>query len=175
MKVIGLFLALFLATYANITAQSETEWQQLSVENMEIDHPSDWRVDQSGQMGTSFFLFSPQSNLADDFQENVNVIVQDLSAYGSLTLDEYVEASLGQIKNIITNASIIVNERVVDGDKEYQKLIYTGTQASYSLKFEQFCYLIDNKAYIVTLTCKESEFDKYQELGEKILSSFIIK
>ncbi len=151
-----------------------TAWQSLSDEKFEIKYPSDWTVDKSGIMGSNFILFSPLSNKSDNFIENVNLLIQDLTG-SNLTLDQYAEISENQIKTMITDSKIFLNERIKDGKSEYQKLIYSGKQGIYDLKFEQYYWVIEDEVYVLTLTCKVDEFDNYKATGEKILNSFEIK
>ena len=150
------------------------EWKSLSDDKYEIKYPSTWDVDKSGQMGTSFFLFSPLTDKSDNFKENVNLLIQDLAGH-NMTLDQFIELSEGQIKTMLTEGELLLSERKKDKKPEYQKLIFIGKQGIFDLKFEQFYWLINDKAYVLTLTCKKDEFDKYQEIGEKILNSLEIK
>jgi len=86
--------------FISITANGQTstdEWQQHSNDKFEIKYPGDWELNESGQMGTTFFIFSAVTSEEDLFKENVNLLVQDLSAY-DLTLEQYAEISEEQIK-----------------------------------------------------------------------------
>tara|TARA_B110001469_G_C9483296_1_gene242192 strand:- start:192 stop:749 length:558 start_codon:yes stop_codon:yes gene_type:complete len=154
--------------------EESTEWQSLSEDKFEISHPSNWTINKSGQMGMSFSLTSPLSNTSDKFRENVNLIIQDLTGY-DLDLEKYVELSVGQIKTLVTNGKIISNKRQKNDNQEYQKTIYTGKQGIYDLKFEQYYWVIDNKAFVLTLTCEEKRFNSYQTTGVRILNSFKLK
>ena len=154
--------------------EESTEWKSLSGDKYEINHPSNWEVDKSGQIGPSFFLFSPLTNDSDKFRENVNLLIQDLNGY-DLNLDQYVEISEGQIKTLVTNGKIISSKRQNNEKQEYHKMIYTGKQGIYDLKFEQYYWVIDKQAFVLTLTCVENEFNNYQSTGERILNSFKLK
>lgn len=151
-----------------------SDWNSISEDKYEIKYPPNWEVNRSGQMGTSFILLSPLSNGADNFKENVNLLIQDLTGY-ELSLEQYVEISEGQIKTMVTEGEIILSEPKQIGNNEYQKVIYTGKQGIFNLKFEQYYWVVDKQAVILTLTCKEDEFDKYQKIGEEILNSFKMK
>lgn len=151
-----------------------TNWESLIEDKYEIDYPSDWDVDKSGQMGVSFFLFSPLASELDKFKENVNLLIQDLTGY-DMNLDKYVEISEGQIKTMITEGKIILSERKKRNEQEYHKIIYSGKQGIFELKFEQYYWVVDDQAFVLTLTCEDKEFDKYQSTGEKILNSFELK
>lgn len=157
-----------------LSQNEEAAWKALSHENYKIEYPSQWELDESGQMGAAFILFSPQSRETDNFKENVNLLIQDLSAY-DLTLDQYVEVSEGQVKTLMTDGHILMSERNTTEEREFHKMIYTGKQGIFNLKFQQFFWMLDKKAYVITLTCEESEFDKYLETGERILKSFVIE
>jgi len=185
MKKIQKLLVLILAINAIVCGQSQSgksenqdsisaEWKLLIDDKFEIKYPSDWDVDKNGQMGTSFFLFSPLSDESDKFKENVNLLIQDLTGH-NLTLDQFVELSNNQIKTMVTDGQIILSDRITDDEIEYQKIIYSGKQGIFDLKFEQFYWVLDDKAYVLTLTCENSQFNKYQKIGEEILNSFVIK
>lgn len=176
LKLIGVL------TLINLTACVQTEkkevqtktldgWKSLTENNFSIHYPDNWELNKSGQMGSSFILFSPLSSEKDQFKENINLIVQDLSGH-NLDLDKYVELSENQIKTMITDGNIIDNKRVTTETFNYQKIIYTGKQGILNLIFEQYYWVVENKAYVLTLTCEENEFDNYKTTGEKILNSF---
>ena len=156
----------------NLSTYGQTDdWNTIKKDNYSIDYPKDWELNESGQMGTSFILFSPLSSPKDQFKENVNLLVQDLTGY-NLDLNGYVEISVGQIKTMITDGKIIESKRLKNQKLDYQKIIYTGKQGNYNLKFEQYYWVVDDKAFVLTLTCEETQFDNYKLTGEKILNSF---
>jgi hypothetical protein len=161
-----IFLTLNLSTYG----QTE-DWNAIKKDSYSVDYPKDWELNESGQMGTSFILFSPLASQKDQFKENVNLLIQDLTGY-NLDLDGYVEISEGQIKTMITDGKIIESKRLTNQNLDYQKVIYTGKQGIYNLKFEQYYWVVGNKAFVLTLTCEEAQFDDYKLTGEKILNSF---
>jgi hypothetical protein len=136
-----------------------------------IQYPGSWDLNKSGQMGTSFILFSKPASLQDQFKENVNLIVQDLSGQ-NLDLAKYVEISEGQIKTMITNGNLLESKKLSSNGVDFQRVVFTGKQGIYDLKFEQYYWVEKQKAFILTLTCEIKEFDKYKEAGEKILNSF---
>ena len=178
MKTIKLFGIIVLAinmTACGQTSENKTKtiegWKSLSENSYSIEYPENWELNKSGQMGTSFILFSQLSSGQDQFKENVNLIIQDLTGH-NLDLDKYVEISEGQIKTMITDGNLIESKRITTGDLNYHKVIYTGRQGVFNLKFEQYFWVVGDKANILTLTCEESQFDNYQIIGERILNSF---
>jgi hypothetical protein len=151
-----------------------SDWKSLQKDEFTIKYPSNWDLDESGRMGTSFYLFSQLSDKDDIFRENINLVIQDLKGYG-LTLDEYVEISEKQIKSLFYNVQVSLNDRITKGTTEYQKVIYSGEKGTLHLKFEQCYWVIGDKAFVLTLTCEKNEFDNYQSIGESIFDTFEIK
>jgi len=156
------------------TSAVKSNTKTLVEANYSIKYPSDWELNQSGHMGLSFILFSPLETSQDEFRENVNLLIQDLSGY-NLNLDKYVNISIEQINSMITNSKLIESIRIKSESDEYHRLIYTGDQGNFNLKFIQYFWVKGEKAYVLTLTCENSKFFKYKEVGYGILNSFKIK
>jgi hypothetical protein len=154
-----------------VCGQTDNGVKTLNENGYSIQYPDSWDLDKSGQMGTSFILFSKPSSAIDQFRENVNLIVQDLSGK-NINLDKYVEISEGQIKTMITNGNIISSKRLKSNGIEFQNVIFTGNQGNYNLKFEQYYWVSKQRAYVLTLTCEVNEFENYKTTAEKILNSF---
>ena len=73
------------------------KWLTLTTEEYSIQYPADWEIDESGNMGTKFYLFSPVTSDQDQLRENVNLLTQDLSEY-KMTLDEFTEDHAGMFR-----------------------------------------------------------------------------
>jgi PsbP-like protein len=158
----------------NKPSKSMSGWKTLNQSNYSIQYPPTWEADPSGQMGTSFFLFSPLESDKDKFKENVNLLIQDLAGQ-HIDLNKYTEISEGQIKSMVTNSSLIESKRIKNNGEEYQKLIYSGDQGEFHLQFEQFYWVIKDKAYVLTFTSEKDKFANFKETGEGILNSFSFK
>lgn len=158
----------------NNTTKTIDGWKTLVESNYSIQYPSTWELNQNRQMGTSLILFSPLENNEDQFRENVNLIIQDLKGQ-NIDLDKYSEISEGQVKTMITNSILTNSERIKNGNKEYHRLIYSGDQGIYHLKFEQYYWVENDKAYVLTFTCEQNKFSDYKEIGETILNTFSLK
>ena len=161
-------------TQINDKEKIDNGWKVYAESNYSITYPDYWELDKSGQMGTSFILFSKPSSKEDLFRENVNLLIQDLKGQ-KINLDKYVEISEGQIKTMISNSDLIESKRLNENGNEFQKIIYSGDQGDYKLKFEQYYMIKNGKVYVLTLTCELEQFDEYKVIGEKILNSFRLK
>ncbi len=170
-----ILLSFFL--FSNLAFGQKTDergqWKILQESNYSIKYPSNWQLNQSGQMGTSFILFSPTESAQDTFLENVNLLVQDLAGM-NLDLDKYTSISENQIKTMIANSNLLESKRIKNDKSVFHKLVYTGDQGILKLKFEQYYYILNDKAYVLTLTCEQNKFVQFKEIGERILNSFVL-
>jgi len=148
-------------------------WKTSQIGGYTLEHPADWILQQPGQMGTLFTLLSPLESPDDAFHENLNAVEQDLSGMG-MTLDAYIELTEQQIQTYITKPSVLVSRRAKKGKTEFHQLVYTGLQGKYSLRFEQYIWLRNEKAVVLTFTGEKSKADQYTALGARILGSFTL-
>lgn len=149
----------------------DENWNTFQGDGYTIQYPSDWQSDDSGMMGTSMILFAPRSSDTDQFQENVNLIIQDLRTI-EIDLDAYAKISTDQVKSLITNSEIEVNKRLGSGEDEYHMMVYTGDQGKFKLKYVQYYWVRNEKAFVLTFTSEQDQFEDYRETGLQILDSF---
>jgi len=178
MKSLTTFIFLVAAIFVNGQTQTAKDtsfnWETIDRYSYSVQYPTSWIIDTSKQLGADLFIFSQKDSDTDKFRENVNVIIQDLKGL-NITLDKYIEISEGQIKTMLTNASIIESKRINQGNKEYHELTFTGQQGIFNLMTKQYYLLVNEKAFVITLTTEQNHYDKYKENGEAILKSFKLK
>lgn len=173
------YIGFIAQTFGQVTPRSQQtagndKWKNVDNPEYYISYPQNWEIDQSGRYGTSFYLFSQQTSVNDLFKENVNLIIQDLTGM-DIDLAKYTEISENQINKMMKDGTILESRQLSKNGMNYQKMVFTGTQQGLFLKFEQFYFIKNNKAYVLTLTCEAKEFPAYKETGEKILNSFYLK
>jgi hypothetical protein len=143
-------------------------------ESYKLQYPSSWTVDTSRKMGTDFIFFSPKENDTDKFRENVNLLVQDLTGQ-NIDLGKYAEITEKEIKEMATEGVIYESKKIIKPDKsEYYKMIYGMTQGIFKLKIEQYFFIKNDKAFIMTFTAELNKFDSFLSVGEQILNSFML-
>ena len=146
----------------------------LNKKDYSIGVPADWTPDSSKQMGTDLVIFSMLENGTDRFRENVNVLIQNLAGM-NIDLEKYTAISISQIKTMATDSRIEESKTIKTGKTFFQKIIYTATQGGFKLRFEQYYYIAEKKAYAVTFTAEIGKFDIFKPTGEAILNSFVLK
>lgn len=179
MKTKNLLLLALIATSLSMMGQSlstkpANAWKTLENKTFAIQYPSNWTLNNSGMMGTSFIIFSQLTSTKDSFRENVNLVIQNLNGQ-LINLDQYTDISVKQIKQIATNGHLIESKRIKNKEGEYQRMVYTGDQGTFKLKFIQYYWVKNGSAYVLTFTAEVSEFDRFKEEAEKSLNSFTLK
>jgi hypothetical protein len=147
-------------------------WELFSSSNFQIHYPKDWKLNQDGEFGTTFVLFRPKIDQLPEFLENVNLMIQDLSGY-KLDLNGLVDVSLGQIAQISPAAEVSESLRIKEDDVEYHKITYSGVQNDIHLKWLQYYFVKDNKAYVLTYTALHDTFDDYIDTAVAIMNTFV--
>ena len=165
-----IILVLSLNSFGQI---KETSWKTINDNTYSIQYPDNWELNTEKSMGTSFILFTEQTSSEDKFRENINLIIQNLEGY-NLNLDDYVAISEEQISKMVTNGKIIDSKRSNKNNTEFQKVIFTGKQGLFQLKFVQYYFIKDEKAYVLTFTCEEIQYEKYIFITDQILDSFLL-
>jgi hypothetical protein len=168
-------ICLFALVFPFVTnAQSQpagSSWVTFSKSYYTIDYPSTWRVDTSKTLGADVFLFSPKDLEEDKFSENVNVMIQDLTGM-NIDLDKFVEITKNQIKTFVTNGNLLESKRMSKGGMEFHQIVYSASQGIFQLKTRQYYFIVDQKAYLVTLVTEADKYENYLSIGEKIMDSF---
>lgn len=165
--VIFLFLTLL-----SFFSYSQIPMEEFVNESYSIEYPRTWTVKEN-ELGAELFILAPKSNATDIFNENVNLIVQDLSGT-SIDLDAYVRLSEKQITEVI-GGKIVRSERFKSGSLELHKIIYTGNINGFDLQLIQNYYVRDSKAYILSFTAEQSSYEPYRKIGTQMLQSFRFK
>jgi hypothetical protein len=182
MKILLSFLITTVMALWESTTQEEQgtnshtveDWKTFDQTDYSIQYPASWELNDGGQMGMSFAILSPPESGQDNFRENVNLLIQDLTGH-NIDLKKYTEISEKQIETYITNSALIENNTMNEGGKEYQKLIYTGDQGMFHLKCEQYYFVVHEKAYVLTFTSEQMKFESFRHDAERILNSFTLK
>jgi len=154
----------------NVYAQKDT-WKEFQKDNFSIKYPSGWLLKDYENL--TFLALAPLESKDDKFQENVNLLIQDLTGM-NLDLDSYTTLSLRQLSTQMKNSKVLENKRIKNTPRPYQKIVYTGEMNGFQFKWMQYYWVIGNKAYLVTLTTEESKFKQYEQTGMKIMNSFKI-
>ena len=162
--LIILIIFLFTACQSN----EKYSIKELNKNAYSISYPPNLKLEENGSKGSEFALFTEKSDVNDQFVENINLVIQNLENL-NVDLNKFVEISENQI---MADGKLISSERLRQNNSEFQKLIYSLPINDFELKFIQYYFVANRKAYILTFTSEAKEFEKYSSDMEKIMSTF---
>ena len=149
-------------------------WVLVDDPSYSLYYPDSFDLDKTGQMGLDVILLSRPTSKNDLFRDNINLMIQNLENTG-IDLKQYVEISENQIKTVIPEVHILESKTQTKNNKTFHRIVYTGKQEPYSLKWLQYYWVEKNKAYVLTLTCEINQYNHYVKVGEKIINTFKLK
>ncbi|MBO6515719.1 MAG: hypothetical protein JJ975_04130 [Bacteroidia bacterium] len=168
------YTLVFLLFAGPLVGQTQLDWSSHGQDNYGIKAPAEWTFDNSGLMGTKFLLMSPLVDSTDDFSENINLIVQDVSE-SSLSVEQFALFSLELVKKMVNDVEVVKSELEKNDGMEHYHVEYTGQQGEYKLHWVQYLYLNEGKAYILTGVARQETSDQYVGILNKIMSTFSFK
>ncbi|UKN01732.1 hypothetical protein K6119_18570 [Paracrocinitomix mangrovi] len=170
-KVLILAIAAVLSL-SIVGCESANDWNVYSKNGIEIQYPDEWNLDTTNTYGTDLILFGPDLGKVDEFYENINVLSQDLPE--NMGLKEYSSISKSQIEEFMPGSEVIEFEDV-DAELPYQHIVYTGPMEGRDLEYMQRYIVKNNRAYVLTFTATQENFDLYKEEVNKIFDTFEIR
>jgi len=137
----------------------------------QISYPLEWEIAEDF-MGSVVMFLSPQETSEDTFRENLNIMVQDLTAQ-PMTLEQYTEISMGQFRQIVTDFKIL-SPLAQSSLLNYpgHELHFTGKQGQHKLTWYSTWSLIDHNAYILTCTGEKKRFKRFWPTFREMVSAF---
>jgi PsbP len=133
-----------------------------------IDYPKDWT---KATIPTGIAFLSPKESAGDIFQENVNVMVQDLTDPG-MTLDQFTAFNKKQlVDNIGASAVISILPAKLAGESA-KVALYSMNYQGHPLKIKQFWFIKNKKSYILTYTAFPAQYTKYEGTATQVINSF---
>ncbi len=156
------------------TAQAATLVYRNADYGLEARYPASWKAVE-GLMGTAVIFASPLESKEDKFSENVNIIVEDVSAQPGLTLGKYIERAKAKLAVFITEYSPKDSRDLILSGQPAKMIEYTGRQGVFDLHILQAVTLINGKAYVVTFTAEEANYERYLPDARRIIESIAIK
>jgi hypothetical protein len=93
----------------------------------------------------------------------------------NIDLVKYKKITDGQITEMAIDGKVFELVILKSDKGEYYKITYAMTQGKFRLKITSFCYIKNDRAYLVTFTSDFGKYDQYKNTGENILNSFALK
>lgn len=133
-----------------------------------INYPDKWV--KKNNVNSIVFL-SPKENDKDLFQENLNLMLQDLSKK-PMNLEQYTELTKKQIVDNLGASAIVSLKNVTISGQQGKEFVYNMNYQGNKLKVKQ-CWIIKNhNAYLLTYTAEPEQYNKYENIAVEMMNSF---
>ncbi|MGH7998658.1 MAG: PsbP-related protein, partial [Brasilonema sp.] len=118
-------------------------------------------------------LFPRQKIDSKSFQPEVSVEIQDLKK--TISLPDYTNSRVNEITQFLTSPRIHESHSAKLANLPAQEVIYTGKQEQYNVKMMAVWTVKDSRAYIMTYTAEESQYDAFLETAQAMINSLEIR
>lgn len=175
MSTLKFFSAVLLCASLHSFAQETS--QQLQSDKYHLSYPSSWvSSDQKPSPSTEILLLADESSLANDkFRENINLNTDSIRS-AEMSLDEYVNFGLEQIKSQIPTAEVISKKPIELNGIKATNLVWSADFGNgMTLQFRQIIFIRESTGYTLTYSSSDKEFSKYEAVADNILMSFKFK
>ena len=156
---------------------SQNTYQKYNSTDYSIEYDTNWIYKTAQNNFIQFF--TKKENEKDFFQENFNIIIQDLKGQ-NITLDNYSDLTIKQISDTFDKDVILGFRGVKTKRTKGKEVIYTipfkipnGKQKI--LKLRQQWYIKNEKAYLLTYTADINSYTKYLKIVDNMFNSFELK
>ncbi len=148
------------------------EKSTLSKATYSIKYPSGWTVE-PGADAKQFTIKAPaDSGLIDNFVENLNMVINDVTGYDA---KQYAEFSKGYLPQKIKQFTLMESRKGNFAGKDSWYMVFKGVQYGQKLQWKQYYILKGSKAHILTFTCEASRYKQYIKTVDAMISSYTVK
>jgi len=139
-----------------------------STNKFKINYPNKWV--KKNNVNAIVFL-SPKESDKDLFQENVNLMLQDLSQK-PMTLEQYTELTKKQIIDNLGASAIVSLKNATIAGQQGKEFVYDLNYQGRHLKLKQYWFIKGNIAYLFSYTAEASEYDNFESTATEMILSF---
>jgi len=166
MKTILLIVSLIF--YTSLAHSQSKEIATMTTEHYAISYDNKYFLNDSGDNGSSFYIFLTAKPDSANLRANINLVEQYLT---DMDLDKFTELTENQIKQYGT---LLHSERKKKNNRFYQEILFSLSLQDKNFKFLQYDFVVGNKAYVLTYTASEDSFEKDKQAAEEIMNTFTI-
>jgi len=137
----------------------------------QIDYPVNWIFEENIN-GALVIFYSPLENQLDFFKDNINVVIQDISA-SPMGLAEYSETAVNQMKLVFGEQMKIHEYKDTSlGGFPAKRLVFTGPGPQSDLKYLTVWTVNRNVVYQLTYLSVASQYNHHVLKILKMIRSF---
>lgn len=134
-----------------------------------MSYPSVWSKTSASALGADLAFVLPVSE-GDIFAENLNLVILPIES--GTSLEKYSEDALAQIREQIADMAIVETSRCTLKGQPAFRAMFTGRMGTLRMKWMQVWTLKDNRAYVLTYSSEEAQFERELDAVESAIKTF---
>jgi hypothetical protein len=169
-KIIRIFILLLLGM-APMTGLAQKNMYKNPVKDFSIDFPEGW-VYKDNVQGVDVIGLSPRKEFKDGYQDNICVTIEELSH--KVSLNDYTAMSILNLNKSLKEFKQLKTGKININGNETDWIIYTFHGGNMNIKVMLFLMVTETKAFVISCSAEEKDFDQYQKEFEQSSKSFRI-
>lgn len=142
--------------------------------NYFIQFPEDWVIEKNEfDNDIGFRIISPKTSENDSVFENI-VLYRQFVKPGT-RVDYFGARSVNNNQFQYNRDYVLHSRELIKEDSQYYRIDATLNTEGQNIRGIQYMILRERSMFILSLYCTTETFNQYQEIGEKIMKSFIPK
>ena len=162
----------------SVPAHSQTDIEEFLIyqnptDGIKMKYPKTWIKQEIGTFGDVAKFLSPIKSGSNTFQALVTIEIENLKK--PILLAEYTNSKVTEITQYLTNARIHDSRSTTLANLPAHEVVYSGKQEQYSVKRRAVWLLKNHRAYIITYTADESQYDDFLKTAQEMINSLEIR
>ncbi len=141
---------------------------------LKAEYPARWQTLEDVR-GVAVVFHSPLESAEDKYNDNVHVIVEDVSGQPGLTAEAYAASGIAKLPAALEDFRLVGNKGDTVSGRPARLIEYTGRRGDFRLRFLQAVTIADGKAFLITYVAEEGSYDKHLPAARRVLASVAIK
>ncbi|NMG08211.1 serine/threonine-protein kinase [Brasilonema sp. UFV-L1] len=154
---------------------SLTKYDSSNFFGIRMKYPKSWGIQKIEDRFTGDVakFFPLQKSDLKSLQPELSVEKQDLKK--PISLPDYTNSRVNEITQFLTNPRIHDSRATKLANLSAHEVVYTGKQEQHHVKMMAVWTVKDSKAYIVTYTAEESQYDAFLKTAQAMINSLEIR
>jgi eukaryotic-like serine/threonine-protein kinase len=155
---------------------TECKAQQLSIlskATYTVQYPADWKV-KPGSDVKQCDIISPTVNAADEFVENLNLVIETLPD-NSYTAEKYAAFSKGYLPQKIKKFVVLQNKKASINGKDSWYMVFKGYQSNKLVQWKQYYVVHNKKVHILTFSAAAESYKEYEKIFTQMAEKYVVK
>lgn len=141
---------------------------------LKAEYPARWQTLEDVR-GVAVVFHSPPESAEDKYNDNVNIIVEDVPGQPGLTAEAYAERGITGLRGSLEDFRLLGNKSDTVSGRPARLIEYTGRRGDFRLHFLQAVTVAGGNAYLITYVAEEDSYAKHLPAARRILASVAIK